>query len=81
MILRCTIDRLLLRAIRHPITSKIVAFDSGESFEMERVEAMHYELVAASADDILWLEKVGYRLLRRAADFRYERKVPSRKRL
>jgi hypothetical protein len=70
MILRCTIDRLLLHARRHPTAPVIVAYDGDESFELERVEAAYYELVEATPDEALWLEQVGYRLLRRAVDFR-----------
>ena len=76
MILRCTIDHLMLIARRHPVEPVIVAYDGDESFEMERVEAAYYELVEATLDESLWLQQVGYRLLRRAADFR----APSRKR-
>ena len=73
MIVRCTIDQLLLHAARHPQAPVLVAFDGDEPFAMERVEAAYYELVEASADDVLWLERNGYRLLQRAADFRYRR--------
>ena len=75
MILRCTIDQLLLYAERHPFAPAIVAYDGDEPFAMERVEAAYYELVEASPDDVLWLEQSGYRLLRRAADFRYVRRL------
>jgi hypothetical protein len=78
MILRCTIDQLLLDAKRRPFAPMIVVYDGDEAFEMERVEAIYYELVEASPDDVLWLERMRYRLLRRAADFRYEGEMPSR---
>ena len=75
MILRCTIDQLLLSAERHPFAPVIVAYDGEEAFPMERVEAAYYELVEASPDDTLWLERAGYRLLRRAEDFRFVRRL------
>jgi hypothetical protein len=73
MILRCTIDQLLLYAERHPRTPAILAYDGDEPFTLERVEAAYYELVEASPEDVVWLEQCGYRLLRRATDFRYRR--------
>ena len=69
MLLRCTLDGLLLEAKRNPAGSKLIAFDGDEAFGMERVEAIYYELVAATHDDVIWLEQAGYRLLRKAADF------------
>jgi hypothetical protein len=69
MLLRCTLDGLLLEANRNPAGSKLIAFDGDESFEMERVEGIYYELVAATRDDVIWLEQTGYRLLRKAPDF------------
>ena len=70
MLLRCKLDGLLLDAHRHPTRAALLAYDGDESFEMERVEASYYELVGASWQDWLWLERAGYRLLRRAPDFR-----------
>jgi len=69
MLLRCTLDGLLLEAHAVPGRNSLMAFDADEAFEMERVEATHYELVAASPDELRWLEFSGYRLLRRASDF------------
>jgi hypothetical protein len=38
---------------------------------MEAVEAVFYELVSASRDEIVLLQRAGYRLLRLADDFRW----------
>ncbi len=69
MLLRCRLDGLLLEAERNATNSKLIAFDGDESFEMERIEAIHYELVAAMLEDLIWIEQAGYRLLRKAPDF------------
>ncbi len=69
MLLRCTLDGLVLEAKRNESDTKMIAFDGDESFEMERVEAIYYELVAATSKDLIWLEQAGYRLLRIAPDF------------
>lgn len=71
MLVRCRIDGLLLDAIRHPARDTLIAFDGDEPFEMELVEAVHYELVAAMPADLLWLQQAGYRLLRTANDFAF----------
>ncbi len=69
VLLRCKLDGLLLDAHRHPTRSSIVVYDGDESFEMERLEASYYEIVAACREDIDWLERAGYRCLRLARDF------------
>jgi hypothetical protein len=46
-----------------------LAFDGEEAFVLEAVEALYYELVSATRDELLGLECARYRLLRRAADF------------
>ena len=69
MILRCLLDGLLLPACITPATGALVVHDGEESFVMEAVEAVYYEVVLATADDLLALERAGFRLLRRAADF------------
>jgi hypothetical protein len=69
MILRCKLDGLLLFAHRQPRAPVLAAYDGGEAFEMERVEAIYYEVAAATRDELLWLETAGYRLLKRSADF------------
>lgn len=69
MKLRCTLDGLLLDAYLQPALHRLVAVDGEEAFVMEAVEAIYYELVAATAEELLGLEQAGYRLLRIAADF------------
>ena len=70
MTIRCLLDGLLLYATLCPEPATLLAFDGDEAFVMEAVEAMYYELVSATADELLGLERACYRLLRRAADFR-----------
>jgi hypothetical protein len=67
MLLRCKLDGLLLEA--NASGSTLLAFDGDEGFAMERVEALYYELVAATPDETIWLEQAGYRLLHKATDF------------
>ena len=70
MKIRCTLDGLVLDAEMHPTRGVLVAFDGNEAFVMEAVEALFYELVSATAEELLQLEQARYRLLRRAEDFR-----------
>jgi hypothetical protein len=67
--LRCTLDGLLLPAQILPEEGALVAYDGDEGFVMERVEALYYELVSATREEVRQLEKARYRLLRRARDF------------
>ena len=69
MTLRCVLDGLLLPAVVRHGTPPVVAFEGCESFPVEAVEALYYEMVSATADELLHLERANYRLLRRAADF------------
>ncbi len=69
MTLRCTLDGLLLHAEILPEDGSLVAYDGAEGFVMERVEALYYELVSATREEVRQLEKARYRLLRRAGDF------------
>jgi hypothetical protein len=69
VMIRCLLDGLLLHAIVRPDPPALFAFDGEESFVMEAVEALYYELVSATCDELLALERACYRLLRRAADF------------
>jgi hypothetical protein len=69
--LRCLLDGLLLPACFHGGRS-LVAYDGDESFALEALEALHYEVVEATTEEWLRLEGARYRLLRRAADFRWE---------
>jgi hypothetical protein len=69
VILRCLLDGLLLPAEFSPGTPSLVAYDGDEGFRLEAVEAMFYELVSANGDEVLSLQRAGYRLLRVADDF------------
>ena len=71
MVLRCTLDALLLRAEMDADTPRIVVYDGDESFALEFVEALYYELVTATDAERLTIEG-HYRLLRTAADFHRE---------
>ncbi len=70
MILRCILDGLLLPAEFCPGGRPLVAYDGDEGFRLEAVEALFYELVSATCDEVLSLQRAGYRLLRVADDFR-----------
>ncbi len=70
MILRCVLDGLLLPAEFCPGAPSLVAYDGDEGFRLEAVEAVFYELVSATWDELLLLQRSGYRLLRLAEDFR-----------
>jgi hypothetical protein len=67
--LRCLLDGLLLPASLRREEPTLIAFDGEEGFAMEAIEAVYYELVAATRAEMLGLERARYRLLRRAADF------------
>ena len=69
MTLRCLLDGLLLYATLRLEPPRLVVFDGDESFTLEAIEALYYELVAASREELLGLERAYLRLLRRAADF------------
>ena len=70
MTIRCLLDGLLLYAALRAEPPRVVVFDGEESFALEAVEALYYELVAATREELLGLERAYFRLLRRAADFR-----------
>jgi hypothetical protein len=70
VILRCKLDGLLLPAGFAAAGEALVAFDGDEPIFLEALEAVYYEVVAAGADELVRLERAGYRLLRRATDFR-----------
>jgi hypothetical protein len=69
VVLRCVIDDLLLPAVCGDRESVLIVFDGDESFILDAVEALYYELVAASDEERLIVQR-NYRLLRTAADFR-----------
>ena len=71
MTLRCVLDGLLLYATMRLEPPKLLAFDGDEPFALEAIEALYYEIVAATGEEMLALERACYRLLRRAADFRH----------
>jgi hypothetical protein len=47
----------------------LVVSDGDEAFVLEAVEAVYYELVAATEEDRIFVQR-SYRLLRLARDFR-----------
>jgi hypothetical protein len=63
-------DGLLLPAEFCPGAPPLVAYDGCEGFRLEAVEALFYELVSATCEEMLLLQQAGYRLLRVADDFR-----------
>jgi hypothetical protein len=69
MTLRCLLDGLLLYAEVPPGRTGLVAYDGDEGFEMEALEALYYELVSATSEELRQLEEARYRLLRLANDF------------
>jgi hypothetical protein len=69
VLLRCVLDDLLLPAELRTSVPPLVVYDGDESFLLESVEALYYELVAATDDELL-LTRRYYRLLRVAPDFR-----------
>lgn len=71
MTLRCLLDGFMLPAVVKARNSPpLTAFDGDESFGVEAVEALYYEMVTATRDEILQLEQVKYRFLKPAGDFR-----------
>lgn len=69
--LRCLVDGLLLSATLQVEPLRLIAFDGDESFVLEAVEAIYYEIVTATREELLGLERACYRLLRPAFDFQY----------
>ena len=70
MTLRCVLDGLLLPAVvRSHRQPPLTAWDGDEAFPVEPVEAMYYEMVTATRDELLQLEQARYRLLKPARDF------------
>ena len=70
MKLRCRLDGLLLQATLPAGYRELLAYDGDEGFAMEAVEALYYEIVSATPEEMLRLEQAHYRLLRPAEDFR-----------
>jgi len=67
--LRCTLDGLLLPAVLDEESSILIAYDGDEPFELERGEAVFYELLSASREEMRRLQFARYRLLKMADDF------------
>jgi hypothetical protein len=65
------LDGLLLAATVGTEPPILLAFDGDESFALEALEALYYEIVSATREELLALERACFRLLRRAADFRH----------
>jgi hypothetical protein len=70
--LRCVIDGLLLPARLRPEPPALLAWDGEEPFAVEAVEAIFYEVVSATREELLGLQRACFRLLRPAADFESE---------
>jgi hypothetical protein len=60
---------LLLPAFLDENKSVLIAYDGDEPFEMERGEAVFYELVSASREEMRRVQAARYRLLAVAEDF------------
>jgi hypothetical protein len=67
--LRCKLDGLLLPAELRRANPPLIAYDGGESFGVEAIEANFYEVLSATLEELLALERAHYRLLRRAGEF------------
>jgi hypothetical protein len=67
--LRCTLDDLLLPAVMNNSDAALIVYDGDESFRLEAVEALYYELVEATTEERCLLQH-RYRLLRVAVDYR-----------
>ena len=51
--IRCILDGLMLPAVVRPAqVPPLVAFEGHESFPVEAVEALYYELVAATREEV-----------------------------
>lgn len=70
MLLRCVLDGLLLWATVRAEPPLLLAFDGDEPFALEAIEALYYEIVTATKEELIALETACFRLLRCAADFR-----------
>jgi hypothetical protein len=71
--LRCVLDGLLLPAEMGRCGGALIAWDGDESFALEALEALFYEVVSATWEEWAALERARYRLLRRADDFCWEK--------
>lgn len=64
MLLHCRLDGLLLPAWINAARRTIVASDSGEQFDLDRVEAAYYQVIAATSRELRYIHEFSYRLLR-----------------
>lgn len=78
MLIRCKLDGLVLEALLRPGPLALIVIDGDEAFAMEAVEAMFYEVMAATDEELLGLERAGYRLLKIAADFKLLGRNPAK---
>lgn len=69
MLLRCTLDGLLLPTRIDHAAKRLIAYDGHESFALQPIEAVYYEVVAATPQERDWLTLHPLRLLRFAEDF------------
>ena len=58
MTLRCVLDGLLLLASCAE-SSALIVYDGVEAFQMEAVEALYYEVVEATAEELRGLARAG----------------------
>ncbi len=71
MTLRCILDGLLLDAELRIDSSRLIVWDGDEPFVLEAVEALFYEIVMATREELLGLQRARYRLLFWASDFEF----------
>ena len=70
VLLRCTLDGLLLPTRIDYASEQLIAYDGDEGFALQPIEAIYYEVVAATRHERDWLTLHPLRLLRFAEDFR-----------
>lgn len=58
-----------MEAHLRPGSLVLIVIDGDEAFAMEAVEAMFYEIVSATREELIGLEQAQYRLLKLAPDF------------
>jgi hypothetical protein len=69
VLLRCTLDGLLLPTRIDYASEQLIAYDGDECFALQPIEAMYYEVVVATRHERDWLMLHPLRLLRFADDF------------
>lgn len=63
------LDGLLLPAEVQAGEQGVRAYDGDEGFDLEALEGIFYEVVTATREEWLALERMHYRVMRRASDF------------